>query len=37
MDSLKGSFGGVGMYLIYQQGQSPKVVKVIEGSPAQKA
>lgn len=38
MDTLKSSFGGVGIYLKHQETEPyPKVIKLINKSPAQKA
>ncbi len=37
MDMIKGSFAGVGIYLVHQEGTYPKIVSVVENGPAKKA
>ncbi len=37
MDVIKGSFAGVGIYLVHQEGTYPKIVSVVENGPAKKA
>lgn len=37
MDMIKGSFAGIGIYLVHQEGTYPKIGSVVENWPAKKA
>lgn len=37
MDALKSEFAGIGVYLVHEENSFPKVVSVIEGSPAEQS